>query len=196
MRVIQVKCPQCNSPISMKQKDRAFYCSQCNAIHVRDGGIEKLDYEVAEFNPSAQGEKVYMPFWRIYASLVIRSKSVEGGTLFKITSLLKGTANGGNMFIYIPASEMDTANFRRIATQFTANPPRYSTRLNFGAAGRLPTVVSKREAAEMADFVIVTMEAEQPGVLQRLDYSLTVNDTKLVYLPFVKTAAQGLMPAL
>jgi hypothetical protein len=39
------------------------------------------------------------------------------------------------------------------------------------------------------------MEAEQPGVLQKLDYSLTVNDTKLVYLPFVMTP-QGPMSAL
>jgi hypothetical protein len=56
-------------------------------------------------------------------------------------------------------------------------------------------VISKQEAAELADFVVVTMEAEQPGVLQKLDYTLTVNDTKLVYLPFVR-AAQGLTPAL
>jgi len=39
------------------------------------------------------------------------------------------------------------------------------------------------------------MEAEQPGVLQQLDYSLTVNDTKMVYLPFIRTAS-GMIPAL
>ncbi len=195
MRVIQVKCPQCNSPIQMKQKDSLFLCGQCNAIHVRDGGIEKLDYEIAEFSPSAQGEKVYMPFWRVYASFVIRSKNVEGGSMFKLMSFVKGSSDGGNMFIYIPASEMDPDNFKRMATQFTSGPPRYSTRLNFGGAGRLPAVVNKKDAAELADFVVVTMEAEQPGVLQRLDYTLTVNDTKLVYLPFVR-GASGLMPAL
>jgi hypothetical protein len=195
MNVIQVKCPQCNSPIQSKVKDKIFVCSQCGAVHIRDGGIEKLDVEIAEFNSGAQGERTYMPFWRIYASLLVRSKSVEGGTLFKIASFLKGGSDTGNMFIYVPAAELDTANFRRIAVQYTANPPRYPTRLNFGNAARLPAVVSKQEANELADFVVVTMEAEQPGVMQRLDYTLTVNDTKLVYLPYVKTA-QGLMPAL
>lgn len=196
MRVVQVRCPQCNSPISMKQKDMVFYCDKCNTMHTRDGGVEALDFEVAEFNPGAQGERVYLPFWRIYASFVIRSKSVEGGTLFKLASLLKGTANGGDMFVYIPASDTDPATFRRLATQFTANPPRYATRLNFGGVPRLPAVVTKQEAAELADFVVVTMEAEQPGVLQKLDYSLTVNDTKLVYLPFVRSATGALAPAL
>lgn len=195
MRVIQVRCPQCNSPIQMKQKDKVFYCTQCNTMHIRDGGIEKLDYEVAEFNPTAQGERAYMPFWRIYATFVVRSKSVEGGTLFRLSTMLKGGSDSGNMFIYVPAAELDTANFRRIAVQFTSNPPRYPTRLNFGNVARLPAAISKQEAGELADFVVVTMEAEQSGVLQRLDYDLTVNDTRLVYLPFVRTA-QGLMPAL
>ena len=195
MRVIQVKCPQCNSPIQMKQKDKVFYCTQCNTMHIRDGGIEKLDYEVAEFSPTAQGERVYMPFWRIYATFVVRSKSVEGGTLFRLSTMLKGGSDSGSMFIYVPAAELDTANFRRIAVQFTSNSPRYPTRLNFGNVARLPAAISKQEAGELADFVVVTMEAEQPGVLQKLDYDLTVNDTKLVYLPFMRTA-QGLMPAL
>jgi len=195
MNVIQVKCPSCNSPLYMKQKDNLFYCEKCNVMHVRDGGVEKVDFEVGEFNPSAQGEKVYVPFWRIYASFVIRSKSVEGGSVFKLAQWLRGGNDSGNIFIYIPASELDTANFRRLATQLTTSNPRYKTRLNFGGLPRLPTALSKKEAAELADFVVVTMEAEQPGVLQRLDYTLTVNDTKMVYLPFIRSG-QGLMPAL
>jgi hypothetical protein len=179
----------------MKQKDNLFYCEKCNVMHIRDGGVEKVDFEVGDFNPSAQGEKVFVPFWRIYASFVIRSKSVEGGTMFKLSQWLKSGNDSGNLFIYIPASELDTANFRRLATQLTMSNPRYKTRLNFGGLPRLPAVLSKKEAAEMADFVVVTMEAEQPGVLQNLDYTLTVNDTKMVYLPFIRSG-QGLMPAL
>lgn len=195
MKVVQVKCPSCNSPIYVKQLDRMFYCDRCNVMHVRDGGIERVDFEIGDFNPNAQGERVYMPFWRIYASFVVRSKSVEGGTAFKLFNWLKGGSDSGNMFIYIPAAELDTASFRRLSSQFTAASPRYATRLNFGGVQRLPVAISKEEAAEMADFVVVTMEAEQPGVLQRLDYSLTVNDARMVYLPFVRTA-QGIMPAL
>ena len=65
MKVVQVKCPSCNSPIYMKQVDRMFYCDKCNIMHVRNGGIEKVDFEIAEFNQTASGERVYMPFWRV-----------------------------------------------------------------------------------------------------------------------------------
>jgi len=195
MRVVQVKCPQCNTAIMMKQKDTLFYCSQCNTIHIRDGGIEKLDYEIADFNPSAQGDRWYVPFWRVYASFVVHSKQVEGGSTFKLFSWLKGTSDSGNMFIYIPAAELDPANFRRLSSMLTSNPPKYSTRLNFSNVPRVSAALSRKEAAELADFVVVTMEAEQPGVLQNLNYTLTVNDTKLVYIPFIKSGA-GLQPAL
>ena len=196
MRVVQVKCPSCNTAITMKEKDRLFYCDKCNVMHIRDTGVpEKIDYEIAEFNQSAQGERVYVPFWRLYTTFIVRSKNVEGGTIFKMTQWLKGGSDSGNMFIYIPASELDAANFRRLATMFTGAGPRYPTRLNFAGVKRIPATMPKQEAAKLADFVVVTMEAEQPGVLQRLDYSLTVNDTKLVYLPFIRTAG-GLQPAL
>lgn len=196
MKVVQVKCPSCNSPIYMKQKDKVFYCDKCNVMHIRESGVpEKIDFEIAEFSPNAQGERVYMPFWRVYVTLQVHSKSVEGGTIFRLTSWLKGGSDSGNLFVYVPAAEMDTGSFRRLASMYTGSGPNYRTRLNFGQVKRLPAVMLKSEASELADFVIVTMEAEQPGILQKLDYTLTVNDSKMVYLPFVM-GPQGPVPAL
>jgi hypothetical protein len=196
MKIVQVKCPSCNQAITMKEKDKLFYCDKCNVMHIREGGApEKVDFEIAEFSPKAQGEKVYMPFWRLYTTFIVRSKNVEGGTIFKMSQWLKGGSDSGNMFIYIPAAELDAGTFRKFSTMFTGAAPRYPTRLNFNNVRRLPGTLPKQEAAQLADFVVVTMEAEQPGVLQKLDYSLTVNDTKLVYLPFVMTP-QGPMSAL
>lgn len=196
MKVVQVKCPSCNQGITMKEKDTLFYCDKCNVMHIREGGMaERIDFEIAESNQSAQGERVYMPFWRLYTTFVVRSKNVEGGSLFKMSQWLKGGSDSGNMFIYIPASELDAGTFRKLSTMFTGAAPRYPTRLNFGGVRRLPAVLPKKMAAQLADFVVVTMEAEQPGVLQQLDYSLTVNDSKLVYLPFVMTP-QGPVAAL
>lgn len=195
MNVVQVKCPSCNTPIYSKQRDKLFYCDKCNTLHVRDGGVDKVEYEIAEFNASAQGERVYMPFWRMYSSFVIRSKSVEGGQLSRLASWLKGGGDTGSLFIYLPATDMDANSMKYWSTNFTANNPRYATKLNFGGVRRLPASVTKEEAKNLADFVVVTMEAEKAGVLQRLDYSLTVNDAKVVYLPFVY-AKGGMVPAL
>ena len=83
--------------------------------------------------------------------------------------------------------------FKHWAMSLTEGQPVYSLRTDFNNVERGPTSVSKEEAMQMADFVIVTMEAERPGTLQYLDYSLQVHDARLVYLPFVR-GASGLTP--
>ncbi|MGB2581001.1 MAG: hypothetical protein WBD03_00855 [Thermoplasmata archaeon] len=195
MRIVQVKCPSCNSPIYSKQRDQLFYCDKCNVLHTRNGGVEKLDFEIAEFSGSPSGERVFVPFWRLYCSFIIRSKSVEGGHVFRLMSWMKDEDGSGTLFIHIPAADFDPSTFKRLAIDYTVSSPKYRSRLDFGGVRRMPAMMSREEAVELADFVVVTMEAEKPGVLQRLDYSLTVNGSKVVYLPFVM-GQSGLTPAL
>jgi len=195
LKVIQVKCPKCNTAISMKQRDKLFLCTQCNTLHTRDEGVEIVPYEIAEFNPRLHGDDLYIPFWKMNCAFMIRSKQVQGGGLSRLAAWLKGSSNTGNIMIYIPATDLDPGTFRRLVTLFMTNPPKYTTRFNFGGIRNLASNVTKKEATELADFAVVTMEAEQPGVLQYLDYTLTVNDSKIVYLPFMNTSG-GLMPAL
>lgn len=197
MKVIQVRCPHCNQPIIMKQKDQLFYCDSCKTLHVRDGGITVVDYEIADFGRGAsQSDRVYVPFWRLYCSFSIQNVRVEGGGVFKLSNWLKGgTGTSGDIFIFVPASDFDPATFKRMAIMLTSTPPRYSSRADFNNVPRLPATMSREEAMQMAHFVVITMEAEKPGTLQDLDYSLKVNDARAIYLPFL-TSPQGLVIGL
>ncbi len=113
--------------------------------------------------------------------------------MYKLSKYMQGGGNTGSFNVFVPAAEMDIGTSKQLAMSLTYEPPRYRPRMDFGGRQRLGTNITKEEAAELADFVIVTMEAEKPGVLQSLTYDLKVNETKLVYLPF--TSATGLVPA-
>jgi len=196
MKVTQVKCPKCNTAISMKQRDKLFLCSQCNTMHIRDVSVETVGFDIAEFGPAHRGEGIYVPFWRMTCTMVIHSERIEGGGISRLANWIKGGASrGGNLFVYVPAAEFDPGTFKRLAMMLTEMPPNYTTRFNFGGVNNMPAVISKAEAIELADFVVVSMEAEQPGILQQLDYALTISEAKVVYLPFANTTT-GLMPAL
>lgn len=197
MKVIQIKCPKCNTAISSKQKDRLFICGQCNTMHAREEGkAEVIPFDIAEFGPSYRGEGIYIPFWRFTCTVVIRSIRVEGGALSRLTAWVKGGANrGGNLFVYVPAAEFDPGTFKRLAQMLTEVPPNYLTRFNFGGIKNMPAVISRADATELADFIVVSMEAEQAGILQQLDYTMMISDSKVVYLPFIQSAG-GLTPAL
>lgn len=188
MKIIQVKCPNCGQAIYQKTKDEMFLCQNCGTIHYRDDkGPHKVPFEVAPPNPNSAGQRYYMPFWRLRCDFNIRSRNVEGGLLHKLATTIKGGDNGGNLYIFVPAAELDTATFRRLAVALTTSPPNYSVRQDFAGIERVPTTMGQEEAIEMADFVAVTLEAEKPGTLQYLDYELKVQEAKLVYLPMVST---------
>jgi len=148
MRVVQVRCPSCNSPTYSKQRDSLFYCDKCKVLHTRNGGAEKLDFEIAEFGESPSGEKVFVPFWRLYCSFVIRSKSVEGGHVFHLVSWMKDEDGSGTLFIYIPAADFAPSAFKKLAIDYTALSPKYRFRLDFGGVRRMPAVMSREEAVE------------------------------------------------
>ena len=196
MKVVQVRCPNCNAPIVGKQRDLLFVCQQCGVLHVRDGGVQVLDYEIADFAKGAPAQgRTYVPFWRIYAHFTILNKDSSGGNMFKLANWIKGgQGDSGEVFIFVPAPDFDPPTFKGMATGLTANWPRYSTRLDFGGVPRLPAALPKEEAVKLAHFVIITMEAEKPGVMQTLDYSLEVKDARIIYLPFNSTSS-GLRPA-
>jgi predicted RNA-binding Zn-ribbon protein involved in translation (DUF1610 family) len=185
MKVIQVKCPNCEQPIYQKQRDNMFHCKNCGTIHYRDmKGSHTVEYEIADVNPNVRGRQYYIPFWRVYCHFNIRSRDVEGGYIHKLATKINGGDNGGMLYIFVPASDLEASTFRSMAVNLTVNNPRYNLRRDFSNVERMPTTLTPEEAAEMADFVAVTLEAEKPGKMQYLDYELKVQETKLVYLPF------------
>ena len=195
MKVVQIKCPRCQQPIYSKVKDLAFYCGHCRTMHIRDGGVNIIDFDIGEFNPGAPQDRMYMPFWRLFTNVRINQSKSAGGALYKLGRFLGGGSNDGNVFIYIPAWEMNVSEFKHWAVSLTEAQPMYSLRGDFNNVERTPTAVTREEAMQMADFVVVTMEAEKPGTLQYLDYSLNVQDARLIYLPYVRSQ-NGFVPGI
>lgn len=195
MRVIQVKCPNCQQPIISKTVDRVFWCDKCNTMHTRNGGTNLLDVEVANFNPALPGQVTFVPFWRVWANFAIHHSNASGGSFHKLAKFFRGDTGQGSIFIFVPAMEMNIGMFKNMAVGMTLDPPRYATRLDFANLPRAPVKMTKEEAHQAADFVFVTIEADKPGILQQLDYTLDVQDARLVYLPFITNQNGGLNPA-
>ncbi|MEW5761336.1 MAG: hypothetical protein AB1779_11290 [Candidatus Thermoplasmatota archaeon] len=184
VKVMPVKCPKCNSVIQSKKRDMVFYCS-CGTIHTRNGGQKILAYEIADFMKQAQGDKIYVPFWRLYANVNITAEKISGGFISQLANLL--SAKGGNIFIFVPGVDWSPDVYKYWAQTLTLNPPRYYVSPSFNVnVERIPCEISDFDAAKYADFLVLTFEAEKPGVLQYIDYSMKVMETKLIYLPFYR----------
>ena len=186
MKIIQVKCPKCNQPLYSKQSDVLFFCERCETIHTRESGTPKiLDFEIGAFTQQYPGGiPYYMPFWRLYSYVRILSEQVHHSIVSRLQSAFSNEQKEGAIFIYVPAIDMDTETFKHWCTVMTFNPPRYTTTLKFNNITRLPCTLMEKEAEKLADFVILTHEAEKPGILQYINYDVEIKNSKLIYLPF------------
>jgi hypothetical protein len=182
-----VKCPSCGQPIQGTAADRVFLC-QCGVLHTRDDeGTRQLAYEVAapkalDTPPSAL---LYVPFWRLDSEVTIHYERSEGGFFHK---LFGKDWKGGRLLIFVPAVEWDPGTYKRWSTALTSKPPKYHRANSFGAYERMPVSVEEGEAKQLADFLILTFEAEKPGVLQDISYEVKVNHAALLYLPFDRSS--------
>jgi len=198
MKVAQVKCPRCGKPSYSKLKDSVVFCDDCRTMHtITDAGTMVLDYEIGEFGRELPFKKFHMPFWRLFSQVTIFSQQVSGAWAGKLLSAASGPAggSGGTLFIFVPAIELPPDIYKRMAQDYTANPPQYrgADRFHFE---RLPVMVDELAARQLADFLILSFEAEKPGVLQDIKYQVDVQRSKLVYLPFYQDAEGRWQPGL
>ena len=181
-KVIPIVCPGCNNPIFTKDRDEVILCTNCGTLHARNGKVTIIEYQVGAFKPG-DGEKLYLPFWDLGVDFTIRSEQVEGGGFSKLAGFLKGNTNSGHLELMLPAYEADPYLYKDIAERLTFHMPVYTIGRFEAGVRREPCAVTVDMTDEMADFMFVTIEAEKPGVMQKLDYDLKVTSRKLVYLP-------------
>jgi predicted RNA-binding Zn-ribbon protein involved in translation (DUF1610 family) len=194
-RMVQVKCPKCGQPIKSKAgADLVFYCSECGLLHTRnaENKTENVEYEISAFSMEKENalaakphERLYVPFWQVFAQVSILHEEVAGGIISKLASMVAGAGQGGAVLVYVPAIELDAETFKYLATLLTANPPAYRKIAKFEEnAERLPCTVTAGEAAELADFIVLSNEAEKPGVLQRINYEMKIQRQRIAFIAF------------
>ncbi|MFQ6107385.1 MAG: hypothetical protein ACE5QF_07360 [Thermoplasmata archaeon] len=194
LKLTRVECPRCHSPLVSKQRDEdlLFLC-ECGTMHTRDPEPKEIPYEIARHSPVHKANRVYVPFWRVSAYVAILDSDVAGGYLYNLSTLLgRGGQSSGNIDIHVPGSKLPAEEFRRLAIALTNSPPRYSRADDFGGVLRMPCNISEKEAQELADFVILTNEAEKPGTLQYIRYDMTISNVSVLFLPFTREAWGGL----
>jgi hypothetical protein len=153
-------------------------------MHTRDdSGVRELKYTIAMVSdPSTPPSGViYIPFWRLDSDVAIHYTQSEGGFFNK---LFGKDWKGGRVSIYIPAVDWSPDMFKQWASTLTSKPPALRPAKDFGPYDREPVVMDEVEAKQLADFLILTFEAEKPGVLQQISYEVKVFNMALLYVPF------------
>jgi hypothetical protein len=184
-KLVPITCPGCKSPVYGKDVDSVILCSRCGTLQARNGTVSVVEYEAGAFTKASDGEKLYLPFWKLGVAYDIKTEVVQGGLLGKLAGTAGKTGAGG-IVLMLPAFDLEPLKFKEIAKTLTLQPPAYTPGPIEPSVRRESCKVTLDMTDEMADFVFVTIEAEKPGTLQNLVYDLKVNAKKLVFLPYFK----------
>ncbi len=184
----ELKCASCGAPLKSRERDRMLMCEHCGSMSLyAEGKVGPVAYTIVRPTVELTDPLVYVPFWIVNAALDVHSEKISGGKISRMisdTKQMRGTRD-----FYVCAAGAVPEEYARVWNMnLTLNQPEFETIQAFKGGKREVTTMEKETAGHNAEFLFLRYEAEIPGTLQELDYTFTVNSTKVLYLPAYKTA--------
>lgn len=180
-----LKCPKCGSPIKGKERDLMLQCPACGSIQFfnrKTKDTEQITYTIIAPAAEGKGTLTYIPFWTVHANLDVRNEDMSGGGIRRAVSG-KHKLRGERIF-YVCATEAIPEEVSRMWNMdLTISQPGLTAQTDFRNAARITMTMDEPVAKAAAEFLFLRYETELPGILQDLDYTFSIKDTAIVYLP-------------
>jgi len=178
MNPVSERCPRCGKTCVMESGESLAYCRSCKSLH-EPGERGNVDVEIAKFSIVAEGERVYVPFWRYFCSFKV-SGNVEHKNIINFLT----DENSGRMFVYVPSADIGPKNALELGAYMTAMSPSYSTAVSFGDVKRLLCTKLSSTARREVEYYFLAAETAEGRVADLRDgFSVEPSTEKLVYIP-------------
>jgi len=189
IRLIQLKCPQCNLTPWTFGPDIIYYCADCNKGYELKG--EKLREVPVEFrkNPGkVHGAKGNLPFWVFEArlNLMLReTTSAMSSMLSEFTNMLISKSGSfsrkSDTTFYVPAFELPIDELASLGRRLTVNQPVLE---DHPPEEFEKVIMHSDDAVKVADYIFLSTEIEKPDTVVRLKYTLDLKAPKLYIINF------------
>jgi hypothetical protein len=170
-----LKCPRCGALVPAQEEEVAWVCAQCSqGLQLAPAGLAPLSVNWAAARPG--GQLRWAPFWVFVGAVTFNRRESYHGS--RPPERLWATP----VRFYVPAF---AAPLRQMA-DLGADLTRRQVRLTAGPAQGALTgcTLGLDDAAQAADFIVLTIEAAQSDKLKSVDFALKLSQPELWLLPF------------
>ena len=188
-----IKCKNCGSGLVVEINDYVTYCGSCGSgFEIVNGELQPIEINFASTAIPGNSEVFYKPFWLMKADIEILERTAAGGF---IKNLFGGSsATSGSLVFYIPAFYCKLDSLKALASSFTqknpvASPQKYNAKLTGFAYG-------KDDAKKLAEFLLISFEAEKSDMMKTFRYNITFNSCEILGIPFYKVGDGKLKDAV
>ncbi|HET7009233.1 MAG TPA: hypothetical protein VFI11_00535 [Anaerolineales bacterium] len=185
VELVALECLRCRSRLPAEEGQVAWLCAAC-------GQGQRLDEEASLqpvdvfFALSAEGEARWLPFWVFPVEVRVAERVSYGHQ-----QPADARWDSPQTFV-LPAFDTRPEDVGQWGTRFLRNP----VQLQAGPTGSLPPVtVTPDEAQKLAEFVVLTIEAERRDKIKSIRAVLDFGPAQLWALPF-HISGSGLRLAL
>jgi hypothetical protein len=189
--LVPLDCPACGAPLAAEADDVVFYCTACGSGFRHEPEAPRalapveVGFVLAPTTPAAG----WLPFWLLPARLEILRRDAAGGLLSGLLGLLaggEGEAPADPAFL-IPAFALPIERLVDVAVQYTTRRPHLGERLGERLTGG---VHGPEDAAKLAHYALITVEAEKRDTLRDVDYRLELGTPRLLGVPWVAAGGE------
>ena len=177
--LIPLTCPACHAGLDAEADEVVFVCPQCRASWRLDnvpGTPARLLALTIRYAPELRGN-TGRPFWTAGGQVQVGHRDIHG---FGSQEGASAQTWAVPRRFFIPAFKCDLNSTLDLGRRLLQDPPRQPA----GSPGPfLPVVVSAHDLQGLAEFVIVSIEAERGDNLKTLRYALELGEPELWVMP-------------
>ena len=178
-----VKCKSCGSGLTVEINDYVTYCISCgNGFEIINGDLVPIEINFTAPVIPGEGDVVYKPFWYLKTTVEILERTSNKSSM---KNLFGGSnSSTGDITFYIPCFNCSLDSLKHLATDFTtknpvASPQKFSAKITGFAYG-------KKDAMKLAEFMLVSFEAEKSDMMKTFKYNINFNSCQILGVPFYK----------
>lgn len=196
--LVPLDCPACGAPLAAEADDVVFYCTACRSgfRHDPDAPRALAPVEVAFVSAPTVPAAGWLPFWVLPARLEILRRDASGAFLGALWNLLTGEggeAAPADPAFVVPAGALPIEHVVALTVRYTTERLGLGERLGERLTGG---VLDAADAAQLARYALITVEAEKSDTLRDLDVRLELGPPRLLGVPWVTGRGGGRVDAL
>lgn len=175
VRLIPLLCPHCQTPIPAQPDEVAWVCTNCQKGLLLDESQGAVPLNIF-FHAGLSAGKTGAPFWVTRGRVVFQQRETYRGNEEKAMQAFWAEPR----LFAIPAYALPLEEAIALGVKFLQQP----LKMEAGKpAPFLPMVVSPQDVHPLAEFIVMSIEAERKDALRRLTFTLSLEPLQCWILP-------------
>jgi hypothetical protein len=175
VRLIPLMCPRCQAMLPANVEEVAWVCSQCGQASLLDDAKGALAID-AFFSAAIPQNGTGFPYWVTRGAVSIAQRQTYSGDQSRAMNEFWSTPH----LFYIPAWQLAINDLVSAGSKLLRNP----LRMEKGSTSKIyPVVLPQRDVRPLAEFIVMSIEAERSDALKQLDFKIQLDPIQLWVLP-------------